>query len=309
MKRYPVYRSAVARLSRSVGAIALPVALLAVLVHRVGGLTADQMVLAILAATVIGLAAVFLSATAFAQLWRRGGRGAMDAALGTLYGLIALLPAGALAASQVLQGSPMDISTNEQDPPTLTRAQNETLIPLLADLGPVSLKEDFSDIVSRRYRIQPAVLHLAALTAAERNGWRVVSEVPPDLLDAPTSFQAEVKTPILGLVDDVAVRIRPDPAGSLFDVRSASRYPLQDLGGNAARIRGFYRDMDEVLLETYGDVETLTVLEGETPDDTAVLEAPESASGEEVIPVPAFKPYFEGADDIVAEDLIPGEDG
>ncbi|WP_417685186.1 DUF1499 domain-containing protein [Roseibium sp.] len=311
MKRYPLYRSKAARVSRRVGAIALPVALMAVLFHRIGGLTADQMILAILTATAIGLAAILLAGTALVHLWKRGGRGTLDAVVGTFYGLVALLPVGALGASQVLQGNALDVTTDPVDPPSIVAIaapgapgrQDMPVLPLMERLATVAPEHDNSDIVSRRYRIQPAVLHVAALAAASRSGWKVVAEVPPDLLDAPTSFQGEVRSPILGLVDDVAVRIRPDPVGALFDIRSVSRYPLQDLGSNAGRIRAFYREMDEVLLQTYGDVESLTVLEEETEIEAAGLQPAEPLEEVPVIPVPAFKPYVEGSDEPVAEDL------
>jgi hypothetical protein len=40
-----------------------------------------------------------------------------------------------------------------------------------------------------------------------------------------------------GFVDDIVVRVRPRPDGSLVDVRSKSRDGQGDLGANAARIR------------------------------------------------------------------------
>lgn len=303
MKRYPIYRSKIAKVSRSVGAIALPVAVLAVLAHRIGGLTTDHMLLAIVVATLIGLASLAMSLTAFAELWTRGGRGLADALTGCLYGLAALLPAGALAASQVIQGSALDITTDANDPPEIHQVSGSTpTLPFLPELASFGRTKDHSDIVSRRYRIPPAVLHVAALTAARRKGWRVLEETPPDLLDAPTGFQAEAKTLVLGLMDDVAVRIRPDPVGSLFDIRSASRYPLQDLGGNAKRVRDYYEEMDKVLLQTYGDIENLTVHDGGAEEPPQV-EAVKAVLDEPLIPIPGFKPFYDsGGGAVPAED-------
>ncbi len=304
MKRFPVFKSRISVTSRRIGAVALPVALIAVLAHRLGGLAPDQMILAILVATAMGLSALLLALAGFAQFWKHGGRGIGNATLGALYGLVALLPAAALAAGQLVQGGGTDVSTNEQDPPELNRPETDPGLLSLTDLSELRVQEGNADIVSRRYRIQPAALHLAALKAADRNGWQVVDETPPDLLDAPTRFQAEVRTPVLGLIEDVAVRIRPDPVGALFDIRSASRYPLQDIGGNAARIRSYYSDVDEVLLETYGDIESLTVLEEEVADDIVTVEAPVGEEAAPRIPVPAFKPFVEGSEEPVAEGLL-----
>ncbi|MEP0233991.1 MULTISPECIES: DUF1499 domain-containing protein [Roseibium] len=306
MKRYPVFTSNIARLSRRVGAIALPVALLGVLAHRAGLLDPAQMSFSILLATILGIAALFLAAVGFLQLWNRGGTGAGHAFLGSIYGIAALLPAAALAMGPFLQNSALDVSTDPDDPPAFlqgvdapgTLDQLSRVFKVRSDVLPSS------DIVSRRYRMQPAELHFAALKAAQRNGWRIVAEIPPDLLDDPTGFQAEVKTPVLGLFEDVVVRIRPDRLGALFDMRSASRSVLQDLGGNSDRIRNFYGAVDDVLLETYGEIESIEVLgDGDVMED----DPPEGASdaradGDTEIPVPEFKPYVEGAEDSLSPD-------
>jgi len=312
MKRYPVFTSNIARLSRRVGAIALPVAVLGVLAHRAGLLEPAQMSFSILLATILGIAALFLAVAGFLQLWNRGGTGAGHAVLGSAYGIAALLPAAALAMGPFLQDSALDVSTDPDDPPAFLQGVEEpvTSNQLLQVLKVRSDAPHSADIVSRRYRMQPAELHFATLKAARRNGWRIVAETPPDLLDDPTGFQAEVKTPVLGLVEDVVVRIRPDRLGALFDMRSASRSALQDIGGNSDRIRNFYGAVDDVLLETYGEIESIEVL-----DDAVVLEGdpPEGVSdvradGDEKIPVPEFKPYVEGAEDSSDEDPDSAED-
>jgi uncharacterized protein (DUF1499 family) len=301
MKRYPIFSSRVARVSRRVGAIALPVCLLGILAHRSGVIEPGEMLLTILMATLLGLFSVALAVIAFIQLWTRGGRGVSSAVLGLVYGSAAFVPPAVLVLVPIVQQSAADVSTNPADPPRLERArvEAETTVPFLSAFYETSRSQAPSDIVSRRYRIEPAELHHAALKAAARNGWDVVSETPPDMLDAPTRFQAEVKTPILGLVEDVVVRIRPDRVGALFDMRSASRSALQDIGSNAERIRDFYTDMDDVLLETYGEIESLTVLEEDADLEDSL---PEDISGPandagDTVPVPGFKPYFEDTED------------
>ncbi|MBS8261221.1 DUF1499 domain-containing protein [Roseibium polysiphoniae] len=312
MKRYPVFTSNIARRSRRVGAIALPVAVLGVLAHRAGVLEPAQMFFSILLATILGIAALFLAVAGFLQLWNRGGTGAGHAVLGSIYGIAALLPAAALAMGPFLQDSALDVSTDPDDPPAFLQGVEQLVTPnqLLRVLKVLSEVPHSADIVSRRYRMQPAELHFAALKAARRNGWRIVAETPPDLLDDPTGFQAEVKTPVLGLSEDVVVRIRPDRLGALFDMRSASRSALQDIGGNSDRIRNFYGAVDDVLLETYGEIESIEVLddgvvrEGNPPEGVSDVRA----DGDEKIPVPEFKPYVEGAEDSSAADPDSAED-
>jgi uncharacterized protein (DUF1499 family) len=74
----------------------------------------------------------------------------------------------------------------------------------------------------------------AALAAAEQLGWKVVRQDAEE-----GTFEATDTTAVFRFVDDVAVRVRPDPQGARIDVRSKSRDGKGDLGANAARIRAF----------------------------------------------------------------------
>ncbi|MEJ8473391.1 DUF1499 domain-containing protein [Roseibium algae] len=317
MKRYPVFSSSSARASRWFGAVALPVAVIGVLAHRLGYLDTLQMFLSILASTLIGLVALLLAILGVIQLWHRGGHGTSSAVIGAFYGILALMPAAVLVAGPFLQGDVLDIATDRKDPPKLERngVPANLSLPFFMALRSEPSDGQYADIVSRRYRIQPAELHLAAMKAAEGNGWNIVSETQADLLDAPTRFQAEVTTPVLGLVDDVVVRIRPDSIGSLFDMRSASRSTLQDFGGNVARVKAFYRDLDEALLETYGEIDSLAVLEADAelkvPSSVdAVLDDPvdQLNADTQVVPSPAFKPYFKNTEVPAPDDLASEPD-
>lgn len=152
-------------------------------------------------------------------------------------------------------------------------------------------------------------LHAAAREVVERNGWTLVSEIPPDLPDAPTRLQIEVRTPFLQLAEDVVLRIRPDRVGALLDIRSASRVALPDLSGNADRIRDLFRQIDEVLLETYGDIASEPVLEAEETvggeGDGAALSDLSTDLGEGTgrVRLPPFKPFVPDA----AGDAPPAE--
>jgi uncharacterized protein (DUF1499 family) len=69
-------------------------------------------------------------------------------------------------------------------------------------------------------------------SAAESLGWKIVAADP-----ATGTIEATDTSRIFRFVDDIAVRIRPEPNGSRVDVRSKSREGKGDLGANAARIR------------------------------------------------------------------------
>ena len=73
-----------------------------------------------------------------------------------------------------------------------------------------------------------------AVRAAEAMGWEVVGR------DAKAgTIEAVDTTKWFGFKDDIAVRIRPEGAGSRIDIRSKSRVGRSDLGTNARRIRAY----------------------------------------------------------------------
>jgi hypothetical protein len=54
------------------------------------------------------------------------------------------------------------------------------------------------------------------------------------------------RTPIMGLREDVAIRVVPDGDGSRIDIRSSSRHFESDLGSNAARIAKLITDLNTI---------------------------------------------------------------
>lgn len=69
----------------------------------------------------------------------------------------------------------------------------------------------------------------------------------PDPSSGTAILQAIARTPILGFLDDVVLRIQSGPDGITVDMRSASETGLHDLGQNARRIRRFLADLDLAL--------------------------------------------------------------
>lgn len=319
MKQYAVYKTASAPVSRTIGAIALAIALTAFVAKRFGLVDADVFVLSLTCAAILAIVAIVAALAAFQRIWSYGGPGVSEALIGTFFGVLALVPPSIVIGTLVASPGANDISTDKIDPPELksektassqpflnwaTVKLEENVWPLVSGLSisPSSQGRDLSrnsaDIVPRRYRIAPGQLHVAGAKALENLNWTVVDELPPDLLDAATRLQAEGVTRYLGLKFDVALRIRPDQVGALLDVRSRSRTPLQDLSTNAGQIRTVFAEIDRVLLETYGDLARLSVEEGELEDELTpeIVEDPR-----EVVPLPGFKPYF-GDDELSAPD-------
>jgi len=321
MKRYAAYRTASAPASRTAGALALALALVASLAMRFGLISSDIFVLSLIVAATVALFALVLALFGLQRIWTHGGPGVPAALTGAFLALLALAPPGLMAGLLITNAGLGDLSTDRFDPPELKREVVAGEEPFLAwfetalneHLGPVVTKlagsgvqaagggQTDPDIVPRRYRISTAQLHAAGAKALEALDWRVVDELPPDLLDAQTRLQAEGTSSVLGLKYDMALRIRPDPVGALLDVRSRSRAPLPDLNDEADRIRLVLAEIDRVLLETYGDLARLSVEETGLEEEELTVDTAEEPR--ETIPLPGFKPYIEGEDAPVADDL------
>lgn len=317
MKRYPLYSSKSARTSRRVGAVAVFVSIIAVIAHRFGMIDLPAMVYSVLASAVLGIATIGLALFAFARLWANGGAGGTSALLGLLLGFLTLAPLALYVSKSALSPGLGDVSTDWIDPPQFvveTSSEIDVPVTLTAILevpGASGQEEHYPDIVPRRYRIPPGQLHAAVIIVVERNDWPIIFELPPDLLDAPTGLQVEARTRVLGMKEDMVVRIRPDPVGALLDVRSTSRTGFRGLTDNVVRVRGFFAEIDDVLRETYGRLEQIAVDEEEALDPEQTGETAGSAADDtedqERIPVPAFKPFFEEAETILPEETAPDD--
>ncbi len=289
-KHIPIRRSVSARLSLRTGMFAVPVLVIAALAHRGRLISAEELFAAMALGFVLGLVAVACGAGAIVSLWEKGGIGWAKAVRGLIYGLLALVPAGIAVAGIVTYPKLNDISTDPEDRPViLGRAYSAP-----PSNGREVQLEAYPDLLPRRFRVTPGELYSAARQVVEQRGWLVTNELPPGLPDDPSRIQAEVTSLVFGFVDDIVIRIRPDPFGARLDLRSASRIGEHDLGANATRIRAFRDDLDAALLVAYGELEPVAQDEEAPPpeedlpllSDVPLLEIDEA-------PLPSTKPEAE----------------
>ncbi len=254
-KKIPVRRSRLAGASVWSGRFSVPVLVLAALLHHAGVVTTPQLLIVLAMGFLLGAIALVAGALSLASLWRRGGTGWGRAVRGLVYGLIALTPVFAGLYGFLSYPLLADVSTDIEAPPALPPAGPDS--PERAFVSGDLQQAAYPDIVSRRFRVTPSDLHSAARRVAEQSGWVITAELPPGMPDEPTRFQAEATSLLFAFRDDVSVRIRPDFVGARLDIRSASRFGEHDLGANARRIRGFFDDLDAVLIAAFGTVEAL----------------------------------------------------
>ena len=130
-----------------------------------------------------------------------------------------------------------DITTDLDDPPLFQALdlRGEGVLEYVPDKG-VAQRESYAHIATERSPLAPDEALQRALAVARDMGWDVLADTSGA---GERSIEAIATTFWFGFVDDVVVRIRADGAGSLIDVRSASRVGLSDLGANAQRIDAF----------------------------------------------------------------------
>jgi len=170
----------------------------------------------------------------------RTGRG--RAVTGTLIGGALVVLLVALAAPRGDVPTINDISSDLDDPPAFEAAQSQPAnrgrdLAYPGEAFAAQQRRGYPDLGPLRRTDAPEASYRAALAAAEDLGWTVTAQDPERL-----RFEAYEVTSFFHFVDDVVVRVRPDPsgAGSIVDVRSKSRDGKGDIGANAARIRRLF---------------------------------------------------------------------
>ena len=133
------------------------------------------------------------------------------------------------------------VSTNKEDPPEfidIVALRGEDSNPLAYEVDEVGpLQDEFYPWVEPLLlRATPEEAFDEALHVLMDMGLEVVA-THPDL----GLIEAVDTTLWFGFKDDVAVRVRAYPQGSVIDVRSISRVGLTDLGVNAQRVREILR--------------------------------------------------------------------
>ena len=163
--------------------------------------------------------------------WRKAIAGRALLALPGTALLLSLASGGASARIH-------DITTDTRDPPTFTLAAQQR------GTGSNSLEIDQAVIAQQQQAypdLQPIVSTLPideayslALQVATDMGWEIYHQ------DRNAGvIEAVDTTRIMAFKDDVVIRLRSIPQGTLVDLRSVSRVGEGDIGANAKRIRAF----------------------------------------------------------------------
>lgn len=229
---------------------AIPFAIIAILLARSGKADPAQAIALIVIACLLAMLALAVAGVAAIDIWRHGR-----------VGLLRLFRAAFLAA--LVLGGPAwlaieagrlpllnDITTDLDDPPEFSRSSAA----LAARKGHVPPVRDPRERERQRAAyadLRPLVLDMEAdqafrlvLEAAQKLRWRIIEQSAPGGRSGQGRIEAIAETTLLRFQDDVTIRLRPTPAGTRVDIRSASRIGRHDFGTNAKRIR---RLIEEIL--------------------------------------------------------------
>ena len=244
----PILASAV--WSQRAGAFAAILAVMAVLLGRVGSVEPRAVVAVLGAALLCAIGGLALAVRAAVQVWRTGYRGSARALGGVAIALLVLGYPAYLAFRASGLPALNDVST---DPAT---APNFSASPGARAARGVAAHPDPSPRDRELQRqfypaLAPAMLDLdaeqayaLALKLVTARRWKVIEAVPPKGRFGIGHIDAVAGSRVLGLPADVTIRLRPASGQTRVDVRSASRIEPHDVGSNAARIEAFTDDLE-----------------------------------------------------------------
>jgi uncharacterized protein (DUF1499 family) len=225
--------------------------ILAIVIVRSGLLEFKPALATFGGALVFSIVALLLAFAAFVVIWREGlmGIGYSLTAIGI--GLALLAYPSYLAVASYRLPLIYDITTDPIDPPrfeALARIRPRDANPVIyAGLSAAEQQRNaYPEIEPLEQEATPQASYEATLAVVTKRKWNIVARRPPER-GREGRIEAVARTAIMGLREDVVIRVRADGQGSRIDIRSSSRYGSFDFGSNAARVRTLIDDIDDAI--------------------------------------------------------------
>lgn len=231
--------------------------LVTALAHRIGLVVTSEYFWLLAFGGVAALAAAMMAVAALRRAWRYGEAGAARGVRAILISLVILAPYAYSGWLIVHLPALDDVSTDTVEPP---------LFPTLASMrsgamnriGPITAGEAarqlaaYPAVTGRRYAAAPDTVDEAVKAVIAGHGWQIAADREAGEPALEKTTEAIARSPILGYVFDVAVRITDEGESTYVDMRSASRYGGHDLGANADRILRFLEALDAEMANRAG---------------------------------------------------------
>ncbi len=192
-------------------------------------------------------AALTMAAIAGLDIWVTGRQGAARVVLASVVSLVLLAIPASVAALSLNWPAITDVTTDLTEPPEYTEAKSVRAatggigVNAVAYAGARFANQQiahYPDLKSLVVPRPPEQAYELVLQALAKQRQHTTFESPPDPETGSAGFvEYSERTLVLGLTDDVVIRVLPEGDGARIDVRSSSRYGSNDFGGNAERVR------------------------------------------------------------------------
>ncbi|MEX0955367.1 MAG: DUF1499 domain-containing protein [Rhizobiaceae bacterium] len=218
--------------------------------HRYGAVDTISLFWLLGIVATLALVAVLLSGLGFLQLWEFGDRGGRNSTKGLLVALLVLAPFAYGAIQALTLPSLTDVSTDLVDPPTFFHAckarhpRMNPLLPFARGQADVQIAY-YPEITGRRYPLAMDSTLDITRAVVDQLGWSPLGPVRTGAFGSVMTLEVAAPSPWVGIVSDATIRLIDEGEAIYVDVRSASRYGLHDLGGNAARINRFFAAVED----------------------------------------------------------------
>ncbi len=255
VRRYAAVVEPISRLAvwaRRMALFSLTAVIVSVIIVRSEWLDIGPAITTFVVALAPSIAAFGLAFGAFVVIWTDGLRG-LGHAFAAMAIATALLAYPCYLAYRAYKLPWLyDITTDPIDPPryeALARLRPREANPITyAGLyAAEQQRAAYPDIEPLDEDATPEVAFKATLAVIAKRKWIVIDRRPPQPGRPEGHIEAVARTLIMGLRDDIVVRVRGGADGSRIDVRSSSRFGSFDFGSNAARIRTLIDDIDDAI--------------------------------------------------------------
>ena len=174
-------RSRAANWARFLGALGVPVLVIAALGSRVGVVPAEMLLPVLIAGFALAIVAIGLGLLALVDIWNSGAEGAGAALAGIVYASPVLLLLGGVAAAALIYPRLTDVTTDAADPPALHQSAEAEAEPPEPDRFALQ-GEAYPDVTPRLYALPIADVYSTARALVEERGWTITGETPPPSL-------------------------------------------------------------------------------------------------------------------------------
>lgn len=232
--------------SRRLGAFALPLVVIPVIMHRAEIIDSEMFLFLGTIGLVLGALAILTGLGALMRLWHTGDKGWGRAIAGLGLGILCLAPLAYALVQTERYPLADDFTTSPGQKLSLQWVKTASEKRIAADRA--VLRKAFPNVIERTYQIGVnQAFGLVEKLVAERR-WQVVARQQPEL-ETPEGTLNVLEVTLLGWRDEAVIRVIGGPGRANVAMRSASEAGIPDLGRNGARIEEFLVALDDAVTE------------------------------------------------------------